>query len=270
MTTPPTRLTEEQVAFYKSFGYIVMNKVFSTEERETIRSEFDFMMKQQYGDAYDGTKRHWTMLMDEDTPFFASLLEDARFLNVARQLYGQDVLGVGTDANRYTGNTAWHRDTHTMHQYGVKFAFYLQPVGHETGALRVIPGTHRLPDDKEFAAGVHSLTLQDVPCTALPSEPGDVVAFDLRLWHASCGGSSDRHMCTCVYYANPTTNEEIQAMREQGEANVDAGVKNFRPRRQFLYSKAWMANPRNSAIRQAWIDRLSELSFFDAPGVVEA
>ena len=270
MSTPPAGLTEEQISFYKAFGYIVMKGVFSTEERETIRSEFDFMMEQQYGDVYDGTKRHWTMLMDEDSPFFASLLEDARFLTVARQLYGEDVLGVGADANRYTGNTGWHRDTCTTHQYGVKFAFYLQPVDHETGALRVIPGTHRLSDDNEFTLGVHGLALQDVPCTALPSEPGDVVAFDLRLWHASYGGNSDRHMCTCVYYTNPKTSEEIEAMREQGEANVQAGIKSFKPRRQFLYSKAWMSNPRNSPVRQAWIDRLSELNYFDAPGVVEA
>lgn len=32
-----------------------MKDVFSAEERETFRSEFDFMMEQQYGDAYDDT-----------------------------------------------------------------------------------------------------------------------------------------------------------------------------------------------------------------------
>lgn len=270
MMVPSTGLTDQQISHFKTFGYIVLKRIFSADEIEAIRSEFDFMMEQQYGNnVYDGSKRHWTMMLDEDTPFFASLLEDPRFLTIARQLYGDDVVGVGTDANRYTGDTGWHRDTATVHQYGVKFAFYLQAVGQNSGALRVIPGMHRLPDDNEFGDGVRQLDLKEVPCISLPSEPGDVVAFDLRLWHASYGGSTDRHMCTVVYYANPQTAEEEAALRNQGEGNVRAGLKSFMPNRQYLYSKHWMSNPHNSAARQGWIDRLSELGYFDAPGVVE-
>ena len=269
MTQPG--LTDAEVSRFKTFGYHVMKQVFSAEERATIRREFDFMLAEQYGpSAYDGSKRHWTMMMDEDTPFFASLLEDPRFLTVARQLYGDDVVGIGIDANRYTGDTHWHRDTSTVHQYGVKFAFYLQPVAADTGALRVIPGMHRLPDDDSFREGVRALELEEVPCTSLPSEPGDVVAFDLRLWHASHGGSTDRHMCTVVYYANPKTEEELAALRNQGEGNVRAGLRNFEPKRQYLYSKSWMSNPHGSPVRRAWIDRLTEVGYFEAPGVVEA
>lgn len=271
MATTAAGLSQAQLSHFNTFGYLVLKELFSKEEMHTIRQEFDFMLEEQYGqDAYDGTKRHWTMMLDEDTPFFASLLEDRRFLNIARQLYGDDVLGIGTDANRYTGNTGWHRDTSTVDQYGVKFAFYLQPVDAQSGALRVIPGMHRLPNDEAFAAGVRSVSLEEVPCTALPATPGDVVAFDLRLWHASFGGSQDRQMCTVVYYANPKTPAEIEALRNQGEGNVRAGLKNFMPKRQYLYSKSWMANPRQSAARQAWIERLQQVGYFAAPGVVEA
>jgi len=264
-------LTEEQLSFFKTFGYVVLRKLFIESELENIRQEFEFMMEEQYGHTpYDGTQRHWTMMMDEDTPFFASLLEDPRFLTVARQLYGDDVLGIGTDANRYTGNTGWHRDMATVHQYGVKFAFYLEPVDAETGCLRVIPGTHRIPDESDFSEGVRAMALQEVPGEALASEPGDVVAFDLRTWHASFGGGDDRRMCTVVYYANPKTDEEVEALRAQGEGNVRIGIKNFEPRRQFLYSKSWMSNPHGSAVRQYCISRLSEMGYFNAPGSVEA
>ncbi|SVB81453.1 uncharacterized protein METZ01_LOCUS234307, partial [marine metagenome] len=85
MTQPG--LTDAEVSRFKTFGYHVMKQVFRAEERATIRREFDFMLAEQYGPStYDGSKRHWTMMMDEDTPFFASLLEDPRFLTVARQL----------------------------------------------------------------------------------------------------------------------------------------------------------------------------------------
>ncbi|MBT5058530.1 MAG: hypothetical protein HOM68_18460 [Gemmatimonadetes bacterium] len=264
-------LTDEQISHFKTFGYIVLKELFTEDELVQIQSEFDFMMQDQYGhDSYDGSRRHWTMMMDQDTPTFASLLEDARFLKVARQLYGDDVIGVGIDANRYTGDTGWHRDTSTVHQYGVKFAFYLQPVEATTGALRVIPGMHRLPNDESFAEGVRSMTATEVPSTCLPAEPGDVVAFDLRLWHASHGGSTDRHMCTVVYYANPKTDEELTALQQQSAANVRIGIENFKPKRRHLYSKDWVANPGGNADRQGWIDRLQEIGYFDAPGVVEA
>ena len=261
-------LTESQIDFHKTFGYTVLKQLFSADELATIHKEFDTTMAEQYAHTpYDGTERHWVPMLDEETPFFAILMEDPRFLTVAKQLYGDDVLGIGTDANRYTGDTRWHRDTRTIHQYGVKFAFYLKPVGENTGALRVIPGTHRLPNDDEFTNGVQSMPLEEVPCAVLASEPGDVVAFDLRMWHASYGGSSDRQMCTVVYYSNPKNPDQLEALRKQGENNTS--VKKYIPKRPYLYSKKWMSNPHGSMVRQASIDRLTEVGYFDAPGLVE-
>ena len=271
LTTEFGGLTDPQRDFFKTFGYVVLKGVLFAEELETVRIEFNNMLAEQYSHTpYDGSVRHWTPMMDEDTPFLANLMEDVRFFSVAKQLYGDDVLGVIVDGNRYTGDTHWHRDTATVHQFGVKFAFYLQSVDVDTGALRVIPGTHRLPNDDEFAQGVRSMLGESVPATALVSEPGDVVAFDIRLWHASFGGSHDRQMCTVVYYANPKNPEELEALRNQGARNVEAGIKSFKPKRPYIYSKKWTSNPTDSPPRQCWIDRLTEVGYFDAPGVVQA
>ena len=77
-------------------------------------------------------------------------------------------------------------------------------------------------------------------------------------------------MCTVVYYANPKTEKERIALRNQGQGNVQAGLENFQPKRRFLYSKSWMANLHGNSDRQAWIDRLTEIGYYDARGVVEA
>jgi ectoine hydroxylase-related dioxygenase (phytanoyl-CoA dioxygenase family) len=267
-----TTVSDEQVRFFKTFGYLVMRNVFSSDELAVINREFDQTLTSQYTHApYDGTKRHWSMMMDEDTPLFAQLLEDPRFLLPARQFFGPDVLGIAIDANRYTGNTGWHPDTVSPLQYGVKFAFYLQPVAAETGALRVIPATHRLfPFTKEFSETLYASPIREVPSQILESQPGDVIAFDLRLWHASYGGSKDRRMCTVVYYNNPKTPEEAEFLRRQGGDNVRIGLDAFRPRRNHLYSARWIANPSHSPDRQLWINRLRELGYFEAPRVVES
>lgn len=269
---PNATLTTDQINCFRTFGYLVFRNLFSADELAVINREFDQAMTSQYTHSpYNGTKRHWTVMMDEETPFFASLLEDPRFLGPARDCFGPDVLGVAVDANRYTGNTGWHPDTGSPLQYGVKFAFYLQPVAADTGALRVMPATHRLfPFTKEFSDGVRAAPLCDVPCQVLESRPGDVVAFDLRLWHASQGGSKDRRMCTVVYYNNPKTPEEVAFLRKQGGDNVKIGLEAFQPQRRYLYSARWIANPARNPDRQRWIDRLREVGYFDAPGVVEA
>ena len=266
----PAPLRDDQKLFFKTFGYLVFRDFFSGDELDTIHREFDYKLAEQYpGQPYDGSRRYWAPLLDDDTPFFGNLLEDSRFLTIAQQLFGDDVLGMGTDANRYTGNTRWHPDTGSIHQYGVKFAFYLEPVDADSGALRVIPGTHRLTGNKGFADGVQAQALPEVPCAVLASNPGDVVAFDLRLWHASYGGTQDRQMCTVVYYNNPKNEDEAAALHRQGERSLDGSVRKFNTKQQYLYSKRWMSNPAGSPHRQHWIDRLREIGFFDAPGLVE-
>ena len=75
-TTEISGLTDTQRDFYKTFGYVVLKGVLSTTELETIHKEFDYMMAEQYSHTpYDGSVRHWTPMMDEDTPFFANLME---------------------------------------------------------------------------------------------------------------------------------------------------------------------------------------------------
>lgn len=259
-------LTDEQYLHYQTFGFVVLRQLFTPEEFERIDSEFNSALAAAYRHApFDGTTRHWTTMMGPSTPFFAGLLEDERFCGVAEQLYGEDTLGLVADANRYVGDTRWHPDTGSIHQFGVKFAFYLEPVGPDTGALRIIPGSHRQPYHKALKEAMPEMNMnvQDVPAHICTSEPGDVVAFDLRCFHASYGGSDDRRMCTCVYYNNPETPEQEEATRKQGENNAGTTAKFNRPGDPMI-DPHWFANPENSPKRQRWLDRLRELGFFKA------
>lgn len=257
-------LTEKQYQHYKTFGFVVLRQVFTPDELDVINSEFDHGLEAAYRHLpFDGSVRHWVTMMGKSTPFFASLLEDGRLCSIAEQLYGDDTLGVASDANRYVGDTRWHPDTHSIHQYGIKFAYYLQSVGPDTGALRVIPGSHRNPYHSELRKVMPELGLsvEDVPSHVCTSEPGDVVGFDLRLWHASYGGSDDRRMCTCVYYNNPRTPEETEATRKQGASNGKATTTYNRPGDP-LIDPYWITNADGSPKRRQWMDRLLELGFY--------
>ena len=70
-----------------------------------------------------------------------------------------------------------------LYQYGIKFAFYLDSVGQETGAFRVLPGSHRPPYHEllQETREESRLETSEVPAFVCESEPGDVVGFYLRL-----------------------------------------------------------------------------------------
>lgn len=256
-------LTKQQYLHFQTFGFVMLRGVFTEDELALINDEFAEAMDAAYRhDPFDGTKRHWVPMFRESAPFFSELLEDSRLCDVAEQLYGEDAIGMLADANRYVGDTHWHADTGSFHQYGVKFAFYLEPVGPDSGALRVIPGSHKQPlhDDLKRTIPELGSPIRDIPAHVCTAEPGDVVAFDLRLWHSSHGGSDDRRMCTCVYYNNPKTEEEKEATLRQA-TNQRKTIASFHANGIKVFTSHWVSNPNGSPRRQRWIERLRELEF---------
>jgi hypothetical protein len=131
--------------------------------------------------------------------------------------------------------------------------------------LRVIPGSHKQPyhDALKQAMPDLNMNIQEIPAYICTSEPGDVVAFDLRCFHASYGGADDRRMCTCVYYNNPKTPEQDEATRKQASGSGKTSATYNRPDDP-LFDPHWLANPAGSPKRQRWLDRMQELGFFEA------
>ena len=261
-------LSNQQYQHFQTFGFIVLRQFFTLDEVTTLREEFEKGLDLAYQHRpFDGSERHWTPQLGPDTPYYASLLEDQRFWSITAQLYGEDAFAVGTDANRYIGDTRWHPDHHADPKedcYGIKYAFYLDSVGPETGALLLIPGSHRNPLHDDLRDNLKSMDLgiADISAHICSCEPVDIVAFDMRCWHASFGGNEGRRMSTCCYYKNPETPEEETAARKRAAGSRNAPAQYHRPDDP-LFHPTWVANPQNSALRQGWIDRLQELEFIE-------
>ena len=261
-------LTEEQHHHYRTFGFATLRGLFSPGEIETLRQEFEEELDFVYADQpFTGESRHWTMMLGPRTPFYASLLEDERFYSVAEQIYGEDVIGIGTDANRYVGDTRWHPDHRADPEedcFGVKFAFYLDPVDGTSGALRIVPGSHNrfFHEQIRNTWDTMDLGVPDVPAHVCVSEPGDVVAFDMRCWHASHGGSTGRRMSTCVYYNNPEGAAEEAATRKRAESAKQTTTHFGRPGASH-HPVEWLENPAANPRRQRWLERMAELGYFE-------
>jgi len=210
------QLTSQQQHFFDTFGYLVFPGLLR-DEIESITAEFRAVFDDK-GIARDASKRTCMMPFIDQREKLCALLDDARIRAIAGGILGDDWNYIGSDGNYYSGDTSWHSDGyHTVGQY-IKIALYLDPVQRESGALRVIPGSHRL-EMRNWAA-LQSANAQDawgvaqseVPSVALESNPGDVVAFNHNLMHAAFGGSTQRRMFTINLCRRAQSSEEIADM----------------------------------------------------------
>jgi hypothetical protein len=129
-------------------------------------------------------------MMTAETPVSLSLLDRAE--TVAAALLGGAVLPTRAKGVRYFGNTPWHMDS-DFPLPSVGFLSYLDPVGAESGALRVLPGSHHPQlGDAIGALGAAGLAALALPDHVVATEPGDMILLDEHLFHASFGGGTRR------------------------------------------------------------------------------
>lgn len=211
-------LTPEQMRFFDTFGYIVMPGMVRAGIDEII-AEFEAVFVDR-NVQHDGTKRTCIVPFMDQREKLCALLDHPGVHGVLASLVGDDFNYIGSDGNYYTGDTRWHSDgDHPVGKY-VKAALYLDPVKRDTGALRVMPGSHRI---EHFAWGgreshrckeLWGIEGRDVPALAMESTPGDVVFFDHNLMHAAFGGNSRRRMFTINCCRRVQTPEEIADLRD--------------------------------------------------------
>jgi hypothetical protein len=204
-----TRLTPAHHAHFNTFGFLAFPGLLA-DRAEAISAEFEALWARRGGGhagrPHDGTARSALVQFLDQSEYLCSLLDDPRVHDIAASLLGDDFNYMGSDGNFYVGDTRWHSDG-----YGgrgglrhIKIAFYLDPLTRATGALRVIPGSHRVGEpfadrvEREIRESetVWGVAGPDVPALALETQLGDVVVFNHDLKHSAWGGSQRRRMFT--------------------------------------------------------------------------
>lgn len=205
-------LNETQKRFFETFGYLAFKGLLA-EEMGRIIAEFEGVFEQR-GITHDPTQRSCLVPFIDQREYLCGLLDHPSITMIAQGLLGDNYNYLGSDGNYYTGNTGWHSDGYHRQASYIKIALYLDPVKADTGALRVIPGSHRLEPEDPIRRATRSKELwgieaQDVPAVALESQPGDVVVFNHNIMHSSYGGSSHRRMFTINLGQHSETAEEL-------------------------------------------------------------
>jgi Phytanoyl-CoA dioxygenase (PhyH) len=226
------QLTSQQRAFMETFGYLLFPGLLR-DRIEPILEEFEAVFAARGGGhdgrAHDSTARSCIVPFIDQSEYLSSLLDDPRVDGIFASLLGEDYNYLGSDGNFYVGDTGWHSDTDWSGRMRgkpprvfFKMALYLDPLTRDTGALRVIPGSHRYGD--RYAEALQEVVRRpeetlgvpgsEVPAVALETLPGDVVVFNQNIKHGAWGGSRRRRMFTINATAR-YTDAELPYLRSE-------------------------------------------------------
>lgn len=256
------QLTGQQLNHFHTFGFLVFRQLLTKNEMARFSAEFNAGMCAWLDEGvFDGQTRHYATLMEEQSPFIAALADDPRFGDVAEQLFGKQSIAIAVDGSYMVGNTEWHPDTASLNYAGIKFCIYPDRLTADTGALRVIPGSHHDPFhsllDKDDCREGYGVTPEKMPAFVFESEPGDVLAFNVGVWHSSFGGASGRRQGVIVYYEDPDTESATVEVVKQMQGNHSI----FRQKGRQMYGEHWRGL--SGTRHQRWLRRLDELDVLE-------
>ena len=172
-------------------------------------------------------------------------------------------------ATCFTSNAGWHTDQGP--DVGrVKFLIHLQPRTVADGALRVVPGSH----DRSFGRRVRGYWFRDpgrqgfqewpVPAVVLETSPGDVIAFDLHLFHSSTG--RDKRLAWTIEYLRWPGLGDPDRLRAVRDLVVDAAEFDGEAfdKQRWPAWREWAAGARSIPSRRVAVERLRLLGVLGA------
>jgi hypothetical protein len=220
-------LSSAQVRFFETFGFLVLPGLYA-DEVERIIDGFEDVFAHEQGLALDPANPYhrsrdpeyeqqtrWIVPSFLDRSDKLSWLRtDHRLDGIARGLLGSDYEYAESDGNLFNCDVYWHIDAYgaTADTLHIKVFFYLDPLSHDAGALRVIPGSHH---PGPYGGGLYrALALEpgqvidaigvgvdQVPSWTLEVEPGDAIVTNFKLLHGSFRGAVRRRLFTVNYRA---------------------------------------------------------------------
>ena len=246
-----------QIAHFETFGFLVLRQVFSQAEVSSIQSEFDAVWSQvSGGQRWSRETTESRQPFCEIRPPLTELVADDRIFGSVEQLLGPNFIWGASGATRYVGDSPWHADDYggLLETYrAIKVVMYLEPVGEDTGCLRIIPGSHHRSfkqalrpideQNRDPELMPFSVPGRDTPGYPMETQPEDVLMFDTRAYHGAFGGGPGRSNIQMVYFPEPATDEEVETLRRIHDRTdfhlrvPDSFVNSGRPRLEGMVSR---------------------------------
>jgi Phytanoyl-CoA dioxygenase (PhyH) len=201
-------LTQEQIDHFRTFGFIVLPAALDGEALGGLIEEVDAAIASAGPRDTEGGGITGHYVPAGDRPQSAGLVRG--FQPFAEQLLGREAFPAAAQEIMFFGEAWWHVDL-GPDMPALKVAVYLETLDARSGALRVLPATHNIPQAQ--LAALHQMNPHQVPYHAIESRPGDAIFFHLHLWHAALNGR-DRRQWSVEYFVYPEDDHERAELRQ--------------------------------------------------------
>jgi hypothetical protein len=268
-------LTTGQADHFRTFGFTVL-RGYLADRVSALHAEADAAIRDAYAATYDervfdGISGHYLPMASRLTPVSTSLVcDDPRLIGAAEQMLGGSVIPECPEGVLYFSEAGWHTDD-GIGVHGVKFAAYFDVLTAGTGALRLVPGSYHPEQNTRLAAYSRRRgpARSEAEAAAFPgyvagTSPGDVIAFDLHIWHASFGGR-DRLAWTAVYQRCPETEPERDRTLRSVHDSFEQSFRGF-DRGRYPVWRDWLAGAAAHPRRAGVIERMRQAGVLDLPG----
>jgi ectoine hydroxylase-related dioxygenase (phytanoyl-CoA dioxygenase family) len=216
---------EREVAFFKKWGYLVVEAAITPDQIEDLRAALDRTFA-----LHEASITH--QLLEEDDRF-AFLLDNPPVLTRMKAILGNCIqLHSATSRVTKSGepDQNWHRDIPWPKDpepppYGnepgqINCGYYLDELTMENGPIVILPTSHRAPFKPPEC---HALFPDE---KYIMAKPGQAIMFDGWIFHRGAANKSDQNRRVCLMcYQNawmksrePFDGPKVTAMRENGTA----------------------------------------------------
>ena len=271
-------LSQQQIAHFQAFGFVVLRGLLDDAETAALTGEVTAALADAFGgigtdidpEGTGGIRGDYLPLSVDRAPTSQALIaDDPRLFQGSAELLGGPTVPTPPIATCFTSNAGWHTDQ-GPDVGGVKFLAHLEPRSADSGALRVVPGSH----EPGLAARVRAYWSRDpalqgfggwpVPCVVLETRPGDIIAFDVHLLHASAGGH--RRLAWTIEYLPWPGLGDAQRLGVVRDLVADAAEFDHEDydRQRWPTWQQWAAGARAVPSRQVALERLRLLGVLDA------
>lgn len=269
-------LKKDHHTHFKTFGFVVLRQVLDPVRLVALIKEADRAARDAAGRRFrqrnhlGGIEGHHIPATCEHTP--ASLDLAMKLAPLGEELLDMQLLLSVAQHILFFDIAAWHSDTGFYDVQGLRIVAYLDPLNADNGALRVLPGSHALPEEHFDEIWPGNVDDDDawqeanraVPCHVIDSRPGDLIIFDERLWHASVGGR-DRRQRSATFVGDPKTSDDETLVRERLASEFVLDLELDYDASRFPYYGTYFRETAPSR----WVQRLERLGAFDAAGAEE-
>jgi hypothetical protein len=264
-------LTHQQILHFRTFGYVTLQGLLSRDEAATLRAEVDGALTDAFGpvraepDDQGGISGDYLPLASQRAPFSLTLIaDDRRTFGASAELLGVPTVPSIGIATRFRGDSAWHT-SQGPDVGGVTFWADLEPRAADTGALRLIPGSHlpeferRLTEYCGAEPATSGFESWDWPHVVVETSPGDVVAVHEHLRQCAQGGTP-RLSWTISYFPWPGLGgpDRLAAVAAMVADSVEFDHEDYDRARWPVWTH-WTAGTGRSASRAVAVERLTLL-----------